>query len=30
MVTRAAFLHFGLKAPERLGANLSLFMDEDE
>jgi holliday junction DNA helicase RuvB len=30
MVTRAAFLHFGLKAPERLGANLSLFMGEDE
>ena len=30
MVTRNAYLHFGLKAPERLGASLRLFEDEDE
>jgi holliday junction DNA helicase RuvB len=28
MVTRATYLHFGLKAPERLPANLKLFEDE--
>jgi len=30
MVTRNAYLHFGLKTPERLGASLRLFEDEDE
>lgn len=28
MVTRATYLHFGLKAPERVSANLKLFEDE--
>jgi hypothetical protein len=27
MVTRAAYLHFGLKAPERASATLQLFED---
>ena len=30
MVTRNAYLHFGLKTPERLGSSLRLFEDEDE
>ena len=29
MVTRATYLHFGLKAPERSSATLQLFEDED-
>ncbi len=28
MVTRASYLHFGLRAPERFNANLQLFEDE--
>src|SRR5262249_8421040 len=28
MVTRSTYLHFGLKAPERVSANLQLFEDE--
>jgi len=27
IVTRASYLHFGLKAPERISANLQLFED---
>jgi Holliday junction DNA helicase RuvB len=29
MVTRATYLHFGLKAPERIAANLQLFEDSE-